>query len=174
MTRNRGWITRTGMAGVLALASLGLAGCGDDTGAEVEVEDIQEAGESPSVAPSPTAPPVGKGGIYNQQFLEGMNTMEGQEATVSAEVDEVVSEAAFTIVDPDDAAVAPLPVIHDQDLAELEPGRTVRVTGTVHTVFDLPQVEQSLGIDLDDPVYEDWDKEPYLEASEVWLNIGSG
>lgn len=100
--------------------------------------------------------------------------MEGQEATVSAEVDEVVSEAAFTIVDPDDAAVAPLPVIHDQDLAELEPGRTVRVTGTVHTVFDLPQVEQSLGIDLDDPVYEDWDKEPYLEASEVWLNIGSG
>lgn len=102
-----------------------------------------------------------------------MNTLEGQQATVSAEADEIVSQAAFTIVDPEDPAVAPLPVLHDADLAELEPGQTVRVTGTVHTVFDLLRVEQNLGIDLDDPVYKDWDKEPYMEASEVWLNIGS-
>jgi hypothetical protein len=49
----------------------------------------------------------------------------------------------------------------------VEAGATVTVTGIVQRAFDLPTVEAELGCDLDDPVYEEFNLEPYIQATYV-------
>jgi hypothetical protein len=174
----RSWRACLGLPGALVFASLGLAGCGT-SGPEsgVDVEDVQEAADDPmgAEAPRSASPSVPGGpyeGLYDQKFVDELDSLEGQTVTVSADVNEVVAPEAFTIAGTDDTAVEPLLVIYDGDLAELEAGEPVRVKGVVHTVLDLPYVEDDLGADLDGPLYAAWDQEPYIMAVDVEMNPG--
>lgn len=169
------WATRFGTVGALSLAALGLAGCGTsgpETG--TDVEDIQE--ENPveeTTAEETTAAGTMYDGVYDQGFYDDLDSYEGQTVTVSAEVNEVISPSSFTIAGTDETTVEALLVVHDTQLSELQPELTVKVTGTVHKAFDLPTVEEETGLDLEDELYEQWNGEPYIQATEVDTSVAA-
>lgn len=53
------------------------------------------------------------------------------------------------------------------DLTDIEKGRTVVVTGTLEQAFDLPTFEDDVQQDLEDELFEDYDQQAYLLATDV-------
>ncbi|EMY33426.1 hypothetical protein D477_015057 [Arthrobacter crystallopoietes BAB-32] len=157
--------TRAARTGLMVLAGAVLAGvlvgCAPDP---------QSGSGPPASAPATVAPPVFDG-PFGPDFTERMDSLEGQTVKVSGRVDAVVDPTAFTIRAEEGQPTEPLLVIYDGDLADLEPGQPIRVSGIAHTVFDLPFVEQDLGRELDDNVFGPWDHEPYIKASEVEADV---
>ncbi len=62
------------------------------------------------------------------------------------------------------------------DVNELETELTVEVTGTVMEAFVLTDVEDGLGVDLDDALFEDFEDERYVmaEGVEILDNVDPG
>lgn len=140
---------------VVCAASLGLVACGDSTtGPEVgaDVQDVQREGE------------YTYDGLYIEGFYDAIPSYDGESVKLSADVNEIISDHAFTIAGGD---VEALLVIHDATIAMLAPGVTVQVSGTIHKVFDLPTIEHATDLELDDGLFADWGAEPYLELSNV-------
>ncbi|WP_258803152.1 hypothetical protein [Pseudarthrobacter sp. NS4] len=163
-------LARWALAGALSFTALGLTSCGTEgpeTG--VDVEDVQELPEQTET--NNTANPFD--GPYNQEFFDDLDLREGQEVTVSANVNRIITPEAFTIAGTEDTTVDPLLVVHKDAQPELQPELTVKVTGTVHTAFDLMAVEKDLDVDLDDALFEDWDGEPYLQASTIDTSVAA-
>ncbi|WP_432545574.1 hypothetical protein [Kineococcus sp. SYSU DK004] len=161
---------RAAAAGVLAFSVVGLTGCGDTAGPEegVSVEDVQEGGDSTE---EPGAEVYDD--VYGSAFYDGLNEYYGEEVTVSADVNTVVDDTSFVIAGTDDTSVDPMLVIGADSTSELEPGLTVRVTGTVYETFDLTTVEEELGTDLDDELFGDYDAQPYIDATNVDETVAS-
>ncbi|MGK7222196.1 hypothetical protein ACSNO4_05305 [Kocuria flava] len=165
--------TRRAAASVLAVAALGLAGCGDggdETG--TDVEDVQES----EVLESSPAPQEGEGttadvvapysGAYNRDFSDDRALYEGQEVTLTGEVEDVVSPYALQLSDPDDAELGSLLVLHQADLPDLEDGAVVELTGTLQASLDVPAAEEDLGVDLGDEL-SGMEGESYVRATDV-------
>ncbi|GAA2176986.1 hypothetical protein GCM10009784_25810 [Arthrobacter parietis] len=152
--------TRTlALAGILPLAALGLTGCNGTSGSEegADVEDVVE--EDNETAPY--------NGALDSEFYDAYQSYIGEEVTVSADVNEIVSDTSFTIAGTDDTTVEALLVVLEEGTVEVEPGAAVSVTGTVMESFDLPTVEDDTGLDLEEDAYADYDGENYIVASEV-------
>jgi hypothetical protein len=142
-------------AAVLAIAvGLGtLTGCNDDTaGPEtgISIADIQD----------------------------GTSDLTGTTVTVSAVLNEVLADFAFTMADPVDTDVDPLLVIHSPDATDAEDptvdledvdveGTGIQVTGVVRQDFDLLAAEDEFGVDYPDEAFAVFDGEPYLVATTV-------
>lgn len=137
MTTHR--FRRRGAAALAALAVLATAGCSDSAGPEqgVSVADVWD---------DPAA-------------------LEGQQVTVSAEVQQIVTERAFVISGGDDAGPDPLLVVHPGG-AEVALGTPVQVTGTVRQAFDLRRLD-AVPDDPDRRIYETFRGEPYIDATSV-------
>ncbi|HET7329083.1 MAG TPA: hypothetical protein VFJ14_17570 [Nocardioidaceae bacterium] len=150
-------VARTVVAGMFAFSALGVTACSETSGDEAgtSVEDVQEEAVTDDLAYQ---------GAFDNEFLTDLDGYEGQQVTVSADVDEVISDHAFTIAGGD---VEPLLVVSADEMNDLQAGNVVSVTGTVHTAFDLPAVEEQMGTDLEDDRFADWGQEPYIEASGV-------
>lgn len=165
MSRTR----KLAMAGILPIAALSLAGCnstsGTETGADVEdvVEEEAAADEDTAVEPYD--------GAYDTGFYEEYDSYVGEEVTLSADVNEIVSDKSFTIAGTDDTTVDALLVIAEGEMQEVTPGLTVSVTGTVMESFDLPTVEEDTGLDLEDDAFADWDGENYIVAETVDTSV---
>lgn len=157
MLRTTNPFARTAVAGIFALSALGLSACGDTAGSEAgtDVQDVQEETTD------------GYDGVYDSAFYDDVESYDGEQVTVSAEVDEVLDISAFTIAGTDDTTVEPLLVISTTEAAETEVGRAVAVTGTVHESFDFATVEEEMDFDFDESVFEGWDGEPYIVASSI-------
>ncbi|THJ66050.1 hypothetical protein E8P82_10495 [Arthrobacter echini] len=119
-------------------------------------------------------------GVYDREFYDDVEFYVGTEVTVSAIVDEVISPNVFTVIDNansdeqtedpvdiDEVVIEPLLVVHEQDIPGLAPGTPVGVVGTVREEFYLATVENELGVDLDDPAFERWEEQAYIEATEA-------
>lgn len=174
-TRDR-HTTRTAAVALFAVAGLGLAGCGEEE-AGPEVEDIEE-GEVLESSPPPEAtedasvlPGAPYRGAYNQEFYDDQEIYEGQEVTLSAEVEGIVSANALEISDPNNIDLEPLLVLHDLEAPDLEEGQVVEVVGTVQEGFTLATAEEDLGVDLVDELFTDYEEEPYLQASDVSTDV---
>lgn len=165
--------TRKAAASLLAVAALGLAGCGNgesETG--TDVEDVQES----EVLESSPAPQEGEGttadvvapynGAYNRDFSDDRALYEGQEVTLTGEVEDVVSPNALQLSDPDDVELGSLLVLHDADLPELEDGAMVELTGTLQASLDVASAEEDLGVDLGDEL-TDMEGESYVRATDI-------
>ncbi|WP_159617248.1 hypothetical protein [Arthrobacter zhaoguopingii] len=168
MTKNR-WMKRAAAMSLLPMTALGVVGCstsGTEEGADVEdvVDEEVDAGD-------PAAETGPYDGVYDSAFYDEMDSYVGEEVTLSADVNEVMSPMSFTIAGTDDTTVEALLVVHDKEMPEVKPELTVSVTGIVHEAFDLPTVEEEMGIDLDDEAFEDWDGEPYVEATSVDTSV---
>lgn len=157
-------LARTAAGGVLALTAMSLAACGDTAGPETgtDVQDIQEAADDGPYE-----------GPYDRSFSEDLDSYQDEEVTVSADVAEVLSPSSFVIAGTDDTAVEPLLVVGATEVTGLEPDLTVAVTGTVDETFVLAEVEEELGVDLDDALYTAYDQEPYLKATGVDTSVAS-
>jgi hypothetical protein len=179
-TRNR-HTTRMAWAGFITAAGLALTGCGGDDpeGAGTDVEDVVE-GDVAESSPAPQqteetteAAEPGAGpyvGPYNRDFSEQVTAYDGQEVTLSAEVAEVFSTespTAFTVSDPDDVELGDLLVISKTAMPEAVDGETVEVMGTIRTDFQLSQVEEDVAADLEDEWFQDFEGDPYVEATEI-------
>jgi hypothetical protein len=106
-------------------------------------------------------------GVYDTAFYQDLDTYVGEEVTLSADVNEVITPIAFTIAGTDDTSVEPLLVIGATENNELAPETTVGVTGTVMQAFLVTEVEEELGVDLDDELFAECEQEPYVVADDV-------
>lgn len=149
-------LTRAAAGSLFAItAALGLAACSDSTGGEAgtTIEDVQaETGD------------YGYDGVYDNTFYESVDGYEGETVTLSADVNQILSDSAFTIAGGD---VEELLVVGASGTNELEKGSVIKVTGVVYTAFDLPAVEQRLDADLDDEIYDLYDAEPYIQVTSI-------
>ena len=125
------------------------AACGGDTeGPEVgaDVQDVTD--EEP---------------FDENEFFQDPEPFLGQEVTVSAEVNTVLTSTAFVIAGGD---VPDLLVIGAQSPGDITENTVVRVTGTVVN-FVIPDIERQFGIDLDDSLFVDYEQEHAIVASSV-------
>ncbi|MCW4386149.1 hypothetical protein OH146_10230 [Salinibacterium sp. SYSU T00001] len=163
---NRNWLTTLAIAGVLPLTAAGLAGCSTDP-EEATDENVVEESEGNL---DETQDDLDVGGPYNgpydDDFTEDYETYVGEEVTLTANVDTVISPESFTISGVESTTVEPLLVVHDGEVT-LEQGESVEVSGTVEEAFDLPTVEEDMELDLDDEDYADYDADNYIEATSV-------
>ncbi|MDT0275468.1 hypothetical protein [Blastococcus goldschmidtiae] len=149
--------SRTAAAVFAVATALGVAACGNtDSGA-----DIEDVPEDEVLADGPYE------GRYEVDFFESIDDYADQEVTLTAAVDEVVRPDAFTIGGTGDVSVEALLVVGAEQDQELTPGATVEVTGTVKDGFVITDVEEELGVDLDGPVFEEFEDEPYIVAEDV-------
>lgn len=109
-------------------------------------------------------PSVTYEGPYDEDFAADLESYEDETVKVFADVQTVVSPEAFTITGDN---IGELLVLTTDGTDGLREDIPVEVTGTVHTAFDLPVVEEDLQRDIDDGAFGAWDEEPYLVADEV-------
>lgn len=181
-------------AGGAALLTFGVSACGDTAGSEegASVEDVQEDVQDDEGLVEDEAPAEDEVGLageenevvgddvsyvydgdYDSVFYDELDTYVGEEVTLSADVNEVLGDSAFTIAGTDDTSVDEFLVVGADGTEELEPGLTVQVTGIVEETFDVVGVEEELGVDLDDSLYNDWEGEGYLVATAVDTSVAS-
>ena len=154
-------------AGLLLLPAL--AACTNDTaGPETgaDVEDVQEGDVSDEeVTADDDIDPYD--GIYGNDFYDSIVDYADTEVILSANVGEVLSDEAMTIAGTEDTSVEPLLVIHEEPVADLEADLTIQVTGIAYEEFEIADVEERTGLDLDDEQFEEWEGEPYVEATQI-------
>ncbi|WP_150309057.1 hypothetical protein [Planctomonas psychrotolerans] len=172
-------ITRAAVLGAAPVLALGLTGC-NTAGAEdsADVEDVQELDEEEPVE-EPTDEAVdadesGNGsefeydGVYDQAFYDDFDAVYlGGIVSVTAVVNDVVSPEAFTLAAADDTSVTELLVLHDGSATNVEPDADVRVTGTAEENFIITDAEESMGVDLDDDAFSEWEGMPYIDANTI-------
>ncbi|GAB3349395.1 hypothetical protein [Modestobacter lapidis] len=174
ITSKRPVAVRTTVAAFAAVSTLGLAACGGTAGdeegadvADVAQEDVVEedvteedaAGEDVATGPFE--------GPYDSAFYDEVDSYVGEEVVLSADVNEVLSPMSFTIAGTDDTTVESLLVVGAGEDNQLAPETTVEVTGTVEESFVIEDVEEQLGVDLEDELFTDFDQEPYVMAGNV-------
>jgi hypothetical protein len=165
-------VRRTAVASILPFAALSFVAC-DTAGPEegADVEDVVE--DDGAVEETPTGEGVvgPYDGVYDRTFYDDYDSYMGEEVTVSAQVNEIITPMSFTIAGTDDTTVEALLIIHQGEVTELADDLTVAVTGTVKEAFDLPTVEEEMGIDLDDNALADWDQARYIEATSIDTSV---
>lgn len=181
--KSKNTIIKVAATGTLALGAMTLAGCADagqDEGTGVEditeedaVEDEspddEAAGDDEAEAGDVVEPYNGR---YDADFVGDYDGYLGETVTITAEVDELVSDNAFTVVDTDDITVEELLIVHDGAAPDgVEEGAVVEVTGEVEEGFDVMTAEDDLSVELDDDEYDDWDGERYIRADMVEVSV---
>ncbi len=151
---------RTAVAAFAAVSTIGLTACGDTAGSEAGA-DVEDVAEEEAINEG------AYGGPYDPDFYEGVEDYLGEQVTLSADVNEVITPEAFTIAGTDDTSVEALLVVGATGDAQLAPEATVEVTGTVQETFVVTEVEEELGVDLDDALFTEWEQETYVVADSV-------
>lgn len=157
------WMKKAAALAILPITALPLTGCGPEeaqtTGEDVFIDDEEESDDT-----------LDDGSFnerFDQSFYDELNIYFGEDVTLTAQIEKVLSPHAFTITGADDASADPLLVVHAEELPPLEPQTPVVVGGPVREYFDLAAVEEELGEDLDDSLFENWQNEPFLLAERA-------
>lgn len=93
--------------------------------------------------------------------------LEYKEVRVPGQVEQVISPSAFTIGDPNDSSVEELLIVNKSGTGEITPGVPVKVTGIVYRGFNVAEVKQETGIELDEALHRQWQGDSYIVASQV-------
>jgi hypothetical protein len=156
-----------------ALATFGLAACGDDSGKGMNDLGLQDTQGPNDTVQTPTQEPTEKTdsapdyeGPYDAKFRAWVNDNDDSTVAVTGNVEQVISENAFTLAGEGDSE--DLLVVGADKVSGLQAGSAVTVTGTVHKAFNLPGVEDDIHVDFeDDNVLQGFDRDPYVEATQV-------
>jgi hypothetical protein len=160
-------------AAAVAVAALGLSACGGPT--------TPPPGAPAEQLLNPEAMPTGPfAGPYDQAFAADLEHYAEQEVVLRAQVETVVSPVAFTITTPepsdadsgadtgDGGVAAPLLVMDfDDPSPTLRTGDRVKITGTVHAAYNVPDIEENLGAPPGPEVLASYDGQPFLNATSV-------
>lgn len=92
---------------------------------------------------------------------DDVSTLVGEQVTVAGEVDDLISTTGFQL-----DGISWDVVVLDATQASVSEDDFVKVTGTVQQ-FDIAQIEEDFGVDLDDELYEPFDGEFVLVAESV-------
>jgi hypothetical protein len=172
-TRSNTRISR-GIAAVLfaALASFGLAACGDDSDGGLNDLGVQDTNGPNDTLQTPTQTPSDKmskpdyTGPYNAKFRDWVNDNDDSTVTVTGNVEKVINDNAFTLAG--EGNTEDLLVVGADTVSGLKSGSSVTVTGNVHKAFNLPVVEDDIKVNFeDDAVFQGFDRDPYVEATAV-------
>ena len=143
-------LCRSGVIVLMTSAALVLGGCGDTPGPEarIDVGEIQndQAGD----------------GTYDD--FARIQSFEGQQVTVTADVVQIVAPNAFTIADMRGEQRL---VVHRELAPNVAVNSPVQVTGTAKKTFDIAVAEQFAGADFDDLAFRPYFGEPYIQASNI-------
>ncbi|MCZ2810774.1 MULTISPECIES: hypothetical protein [unclassified Modestobacter] len=177
-------IAKLCLAGILAVAPLTLAACGnegsgDDSAAGESASDrVRSAGDlleeregEDGEADAGDDADAGYNGSYDSGFPEQASALVGEEVTVSATVDQVVDPNSFSITGIEETSAEPLLVVGSDIAGVLEEGQVLLVTGTVQSGFDEAAVEEELGLDLTDDGYTDFAGQEYIVADSVDIQV---
>ncbi len=130
---------RTAVAAFAAVSTLGLTACSDTAGSEAGA-DVEDVVEEEAVVDEPFEGP------YDTEFYEGVDEYVGEQVTLSADVNEVITPEAFTIAGTEDTTVEALLVVGATGDAQLSPETTVEVTGTVQEAIVVTSVPEPVEI----------------------------
>lgn len=143
---------------------------------ETDVRSSPEAEESPSAAihPPAAAPDVDRspqpeGKITLDDLTSAPDAYVGQTVTVDGIVDVVFSKRAFTIADDPVRDFNAIPIMTaTEKVLDTAPkaGMRVLVSGEVRT-FNLAEVEQEMGADLDDAALKEFEGQPAIVAKVI-------
>lgn len=151
-------LDRTRLAAPVAalLLAVPLAGCGEDEG-PVDTGDAQQRTGEDTEADDGEV-------LTFEELAEDVDSRIGDEVSVTATVDEVVTPGVFSITGEDPESMVVVDVAADEDVAT---DTEVVVTGTVRPGLDASEVEDVLQTQLEDELLNDWEDEPFIEADEV-------
>jgi hypothetical protein len=135
-------------AAALVFAATSVAGCDASDpkpGATVEIEEVQLDAIRESVP----------------------DVKEYTEVTVPGVVKTVVSPSTFTIVDPAEPTVEELLIVHQNHVDGISPDTRVKVTGVVYRGFDVAEVKNETGVQLDQALHGPWHGDSYIVSSGI-------
>ncbi|MGY1709211.1 hypothetical protein ACI8AC_06825 [Geodermatophilus sp. SYSU D00758] len=168
--------TRTALTGLAAAVVLGLSGCGDDepvaTGPQETADDTVAATEDPvdeEIEPGGELTEPAFEGDYTEDFIDRAGGYTGEQVTLRGTVGEVLQPGLFTLTSTEDTSAAPILVIGIEAPESIDAGTPAQVTGTLMEGFEVTDVEDQQGVDLDDPLFEQYSGQPYLNADSVEL-----
>ncbi|MGQ1838883.1 hypothetical protein ACT4S2_10535 [Kocuria turfanensis] len=158
--RDRG-STRVLTATLAAVIALAVSGCNRDDPIPADGEFM--GNPTPYGAGTPTEENrVVYEGEYNQEFVDEATIYVGQQVTISGEVSRTLSPETFAIAGPAD----PMLIVEEREIPTVDDGQLVELTGTMRANFSVSEVEEQLGVDLDDELYTDFEGENYLMATQ--------
>lgn len=158
--RDRGFI-RVLTATMAAATAVVLAGCNQDDPIPADGEFMGNS--APAAEGTPTEENrVVYEGQYNQEFIDEAANYVGQQVTIEGEVSRTLSPETFAIAGPAD----PMLIVEKQEVSAVNEGESVEVTGTMRENFSVAEVEEQLGIDLEDELYADFEGENYVMATQ--------
>lgn len=105
--------------------------------------------------------------VHLGTFRDAGDELEYKEVTVQGQVVKEISPSAFSIGDPDDPGVDELFIVDKSGTAGVEPGMKVNVRGIVYIGFDVSEMKQSHGVELDPALEQEWEGDSYIVASNV-------
>lgn len=152
--------------GALLLA-LPLSACSQDDG----VVDTDDAVEDTDDKASEPEAGLDVESLSFEEVSDDLSSRAGEEITVTAEVEDVVTDQVFTINSLDGNDLEPIVVTNVDGDQVVDAGTPVRVTGLVAETFILTDVEETVGVQLDDELLADFENRPYLEATHVDTDI---
>ncbi|GAA1757167.1 hypothetical protein [Kocuria aegyptia] len=155
--------TRVLSAMLAAVTVLGLVGCNQDDPVPAEGEFM--GNPTPYGVGTPTEEnKVVYEGQYNQEFINEAENYVGQQVTISGQVSRTLSPETFAIAGPAD----PMLIVEEREIPAVTDGESVEITGMMQESFSVVEVEEQLGIDLEDELYADFQGENYVMATQGW------
>ena len=157
---------RTGaVLALLALAGLLLVSCGGGESDSGNQDDIKVTPEQQGVSPQPS--------VTLEELTRRPDRFYGEQVTVNGRVGQTLSPNTFSLTseeaaDNDEAfeVEAALVAAGEGAIPELSEGQRVRVTGEVRR-FNREEVEQELGVNLDDARYANFEEKPVVLPGTV-------
>jgi hypothetical protein len=158
---------RVAAVATLVLLALPVSACSQDEGA-VDTDDAVETTDDDPTEPEAGADPES---LSFDEVSDDLAGRAGEEVTVTAQVDDVVTDQVFTITSLDGTTLEPIVVVGAETSEVIEADTPIRVTGVVADTFVLTDVEETVGIQLDDEILGNFENRPYLEATHIETDV---
>lgn len=168
-------LRNTALTGALAASLFTFTGCAGDTDEADGVDDVvtDESGDignlddtATDTGDEPGVEGVADGERTLAELMGELDDYIGEPVTVAAEVEEVLSDQAFTLAADENNSMEPLLVV-SAETGQVDEGADVIVTGTLQESFTVTEAEGELGTDLDDDLFATWREDYYLVGTAV-------
>ena len=167
--------TRITLTLLLTLAALLLASCGEEADRDPGSQDDIGEPTPEQQAPAATGP---RDSVTLEELTRRPERFYGEQVIVNGRVGQTISPNAFSLTSADAAdsdeafeVEAALVAGDEGSIPDLSEGQRVRVTGEVQR-FNLEEVEQELGVNLDDDRYADFEEKPMILPETVEVLAG--